>query len=74
MIPRFGRKEVDRSAKRAAESESALETTQAGAAQSPECFRIRHILPLFNANVWLVESGSSVGREVHCLAAEHGKG
>ncbi|KFY98729.1 hypothetical protein V500_01561 [Pseudogymnoascus sp. VKM F-4518 (FW-2643)] len=46
--------------------DSALETTQVAAAQSPEFSGIRHVLPLFDANIWeakgLADSSESTDR------------
>ena len=66
MVPSFGSRGADRSAKLSAGTQTPLlrpvKLQQPNQQKASDC------------DVWLMESGSGMLRKVHCLAAEHGKG
>jgi hypothetical protein len=74
MVPCFGSRGADCSSKLSAGTQTPLlrlvtlqqPNQQKASDYDVSCLSLTH--------VWLVESGSSLWRKIHCLAAEHGKG
>jgi len=74
MIPPFGSKGADSSAKRSAGSETPLlrpVKLQQPHRQNASDYDVSCVSL---TQVWLVELGPSLWRKIHCLVAEHGKG